>query len=67
MITAMTELLVFWVLVLVVAGALAALRDIHDDGYGHRPPPSSHHADLSDPDLYLSHGSTPVPPRWSRH
>jgi hypothetical protein len=58
MITAMTELLVFWTVVLVVAAALAALRDIYDDGYGHRPPPESHSVDLSDPNLYLRPRST---------
>jgi hypothetical protein len=42
MITAMTELIIFWTIVLLVAGVLVALRDIYDDGYGHRPPPRSH-------------------------
>jgi hypothetical protein len=49
MITAMTELLIFWLIVLVVAGVLATLRDIYDDGYGRRPAPSSHHSDVFDP------------------
>jgi len=47
MITAMTELLLFWTIVLVVAGVLAALRDIHDDGLGRRQPPPSHHESFS--------------------
>jgi hypothetical protein len=45
----MTELLIFWTIVLVVAGALAAIRDIYDDGYGRRPPPPSHYPDPFDP------------------
>jgi hypothetical protein len=49
MITAMTEIIVFWTIVLLVAGALAALRDIYDDGYGRRPPPRSHHPDQFQP------------------
>jgi hypothetical protein len=49
MITAMTELFIFWIAVLTVAVVLAALRDIYDDGRGHRPPPRSHHPDLFDP------------------
>jgi hypothetical protein len=49
----MTELIIFWTIVLVVAAVLAALRDIHDDGYGHRPPPQSHHPDTFDPNLDL--------------
>ena len=51
----MTELIVFWTLVLVVAATLAALRDIYDDGYGHRPPPGSHHPDVFDPNLHIHH------------
>lgn len=42
MITAMTELIIFWSIVLVVAVLLATLREIYDDGLGHRPPPRSH-------------------------
>jgi hypothetical protein len=49
MITAMTELLIFWIIVLVVAAAFAALRDVYDDGYGRRPPPPSHHPDTFAP------------------
>lgn len=49
MITAMTELIVFWTIVLVVAAVLATLRDVYDDGYGRRPPPPSHLPDLFDP------------------
>lgn len=48
MITAMTELLIFWLIVLVTAGVLATLRDIYDDGYGRRPAPPSHHSDVFD-------------------
>lgn len=33
----------FILVVIVLASLLAALRDVYDDGYGHRPPPSSHH------------------------
>jgi hypothetical protein len=47
----MTELIVFWTIVLVVAVVLSTLRDIYDDGYGHRPPPPSHHPDAFDPRL----------------
>jgi hypothetical protein len=49
MIAAMTELLIFWLVVLVVAGVLATLRDIYDDGYGRRPAPPSHRPDAFDP------------------
>jgi hypothetical protein len=49
MITAMTELIIFWTIVLLVAGVLVALRDIYDDGHGHRPPPPSHHPDEFQP------------------
>jgi hypothetical protein len=49
MIAAMIELLIFWVAVLAVAGVLATLRDIYDDGYGRRPAPPSHHIDAFDP------------------
>jgi hypothetical protein len=49
MITAMTAIIVFWTIVLLVAGVLVALRDIYDDGYGRRPPPPSHHPDQFQP------------------
>jgi len=55
MITAMTELLIFWTIVLVVAGVLTALRDIHDDGLGRRQPPRSRYPDQFDPDLRMWH------------
>ncbi|HEX6246480.1 MAG TPA: hypothetical protein VFZ64_01300 [Nocardioidaceae bacterium] len=45
----MTELLIFWLIVLVVAGVLATLREIYDDGYGRRPAPPSHPTDTFDP------------------
>lgn len=45
----MTALLAFWITVIVVAAVLAALRDIYDDGYGHRPLPPSHYPDPFDP------------------
>jgi hypothetical protein len=49
MITAMTAIIVFWTIVLLVAGVLVALRDIYDDGYGRRPPPPSHYPDQFQP------------------
>lgn len=49
MITAMTELLIFWTVVIVLAALMATLRDLYDDGYDRRPPPSSHLPDASDP------------------
>ncbi|WP_460870703.1 hypothetical protein [Nocardioides pakistanensis] len=45
----MTELLIFWTVVIVLAALMATLRDLYDDGYGRRPPPSSHLPDASDP------------------
>lgn len=45
----MTELLIFWAIVIVLAALLATLRNIHDDGYGRRPPPPSHLPDAFDP------------------
>lgn len=45
----MTALLVFWLILLLVAIALATLRDIHDDGSGRRQPPPSHYPDMFDP------------------
>ncbi len=45
----MTELFVFWIIVLVVAAVLATLRDVYDDGLGRRQPPPSHHPDPFDP------------------
>ncbi|HLN77716.1 MAG TPA: hypothetical protein VK204_11780 [Nocardioidaceae bacterium] len=49
----MTELLIFLGIALVVAIAVATLRDIHDDGYGRRPTPPSHHPDPFEPGLRL--------------
>ena len=49
MITAMTELLGILALALLAAARLATLRDLHDDGYGRRPPPPDHHRDPFDP------------------
>jgi hypothetical protein len=50
MITAMTELMMISLLLLLaVATVLATLREVHGDGYGHRPPPTSHPRDLFDP------------------
>ncbi len=46
----MTELIVFWSFVLVIAWLLATLREIYDDGRGRRPPPPSHY-DPFDPHL----------------
>lgn len=45
----MTELLIFWAVVILLAAAMATLRDIYDDGYGRRPPPPSHLPDTFDP------------------
>ena len=55
MITAMTELIIFWTIVLVVAAVLATLRDVYDDGLGRRQPPPSHHPDLFDPASRMRH------------
>ncbi len=50
MITAMTELMMISLLLLLtVAAVLATLRAVLADGYGHRPPPTSHPRDLFDP------------------
>ena len=48
----MTELLIILGIVLVVAILVATIRDIHDDGYGRRPAPPSHH-DPFEPGLRL--------------
>lgn len=45
----MTELLVLLLLTLVVAGVLATLRAVYDDGLGRRRPPASHPPDPFDP------------------
>lgn len=45
----MTELIAFWIIVLVVATVVATLRDVYDDGLGRRQPPASHHPDPFDP------------------
>ena len=45
----MTALLLTLGSILVLAAALAALRDVHDDGYGRRQPPDSHPRDVFDP------------------
>ena len=46
----MTELMMISLLLLLaVAAVLATLREVHGDGYGHRPPPASHPRDLFDP------------------
>ncbi len=55
MITAMTELLILSVIVLVVAVVVSTIRDIHDDGYGRRQPPTSHFPDPFDPATRLRH------------
>ena len=46
----MTELMMISLLLLLaVAAVLVTLREVHADGYGHRPPPTSHPADAFDP------------------
>lgn len=47
MISAMTELIVLFLLVAVMA--LATLREIHHDGSGHTAPPRSHEPDAFEP------------------
>jgi hypothetical protein len=45
----MTELMMISLLLLLaVAAVLATLHEVHDDGYGRRPPPASHPADAFD-------------------
>jgi hypothetical protein len=39
MITAMTELIIFLMIVLLVGAVVAALADVLHDGYGHTDPP----------------------------
>jgi hypothetical protein len=46
-----TTLLILSVIVLLVAILAATIRDIHDDGYGRRPGPPSHHPDRYEPHL----------------
>jgi archaellum component FlaG (FlaF/FlaG flagellin family) len=53
MITAMTELIIFLVVVLLVGAALASLADVLHDGYGHTDPPRR----LSDTDPLSFHSS----------
>jgi hypothetical protein len=55
MITAMTEILIIALLILAVAVVLTTIRDIHDDGYGRRPPPPSRHPDLFHPTSHRPH------------
>jgi hypothetical protein len=46
----MTELMMISLLLLfAVAAVLVTLREVRSDGYGHRPPPTSHPRDLFDP------------------
>ena len=46
----MTELMMISLLLLLaVAAVLATLHEVHGDGYGHRPPPTSHPGDAFDP------------------
>lgn len=52
MITAMTAVLILLAVALIVAIAFAALRDVHDDGYGRRLPPASHPRDMFDPSIH---------------
>jgi hypothetical protein len=47
----MTELLLFLILIAIAAVIISTLRDMHDDGYGRRPPPPSHYADAFEPPL----------------
>jgi hypothetical protein len=49
MITAMTEILILALVLLVVPVVITTIRDIHDDGYGRRLPPQSHLPDLFHP------------------
>jgi hypothetical protein len=48
----MTELLIFWALVIAVAIALATLRDVLHDGHDHPVPPSA--TQSSDPLSFLT-------------
>lgn len=43
MITAMLELIVFWIVVLVLGTVLSALRDVYDDGPVSRPTRGERH------------------------
>jgi hypothetical protein len=52
-ITAMTELIIFWTIVFVVAVVLSTLRDIYDDGLSRRQPPPSDYPDMFDPSSSL--------------
>lgn len=49
MITAMTEIFLLALALLVVGIVVTTIRGIHDDGYGRRPPPTSHYPDRFDP------------------
>jgi hypothetical protein len=49
MITAMSTIIILAIALFVVPVVLATIRDIHDDGYGRRPPPESHLPDLFHP------------------
>lgn len=56
MITAMTELIIFWTAALITAAILAALREVYSDdptGSTTYRPPASHH-----PDDFSRHGSS---------
>ena len=48
----MTAILILLSITFLVAIALATARDLHDDGYGRRPSPRSHH-DPFEPTLRL--------------
>ena len=45
----MTELFIAWIVVLVVAGVYATIRDVYGDGLGRRQPPPSHYPEPFDP------------------
>jgi len=46
----MTELMtISLLLLLAVAAVLVTLHEVRADGYGHRPPPTSHPTDAFDP------------------
>ena len=49
----MTELIIFWTIVFVVAVVLSTLRDIYDDGLSRRQPPPSSYPDMFDPSSSL--------------
>lgn len=55
MLTAMTIILLLALALLVVGIVVGTIRDIHDDGYGRRPPPRSHFPDPFDPGLHMRH------------